>query len=365
MSYKATVMKILVASPSDVPEERQAIPEVIYTWNSLHSEDFGVVLLPVKWETHAAPEMGGRPQGILGDQIVDTCDLLVGTFWTRIGTNTGKAVSGTVEEVDTFRRSQKPVMLYFSSRDVDPTKIDLVQYEQLSKYKDECFEDGIVWEYSNIEELKAKLTGHLTKTVKKLLKLPKLSFQDVSLEENRGKKSMVFDEGEFASKIADWKSERDSEPEDLNDGKSILTELCHWAIDTRAKIHGLTSDQELERLDYLITEIKKLRRHEFFLDGGKSYNEFWQIGDKLLGEFSVYFRTKFNMLNQYSPVEKTGSSLPRLINPLEIKFEKVEVPIIDFFNENYLPHRNKKFVECAIHGPAMVLFEGASIEHRI
>lgn len=38
MSFEAKVYKILVASPGDVAEERQAIPEIISEWNNINAE---------------------------------------------------------------------------------------------------------------------------------------------------------------------------------------------------------------------------------------------------------------------------------------------------------------------------------------
>ena len=78
MSFDAKVLKILVASPGDVDEERQAIPEVIYRWNFINSEASKVVLMPVKWETHSAPLMGDRPQGIINEQMIKSCDMAIG-----------------------------------------------------------------------------------------------------------------------------------------------------------------------------------------------------------------------------------------------------------------------------------------------
>lgn len=124
MPYQATVYRILIASPSDVTSERKAIPDVIGAWNATHSEDYSVVLLPVMWETHSTPEMGDRPQAILNKQLVASCDLLVGAFWTRIGTHTGVSESGTIEEIEEIRKAGKPVLLYFSSQ---PVVLDLIQ----------------------------------------------------------------------------------------------------------------------------------------------------------------------------------------------------------------------------------------------
>jgi hypothetical protein len=41
-------------------------------------------------------------------ELVQTSDILVGMFWTKMGTNTGVAESGTVEEIDQFVAAAKP-----------------------------------------------------------------------------------------------------------------------------------------------------------------------------------------------------------------------------------------------------------------
>lgn len=89
MPYDRRTYRVLIASPSDVEDEREIAVRVIQEWNDLHSYNREIVLLPLRWETHAAPEYGVRPQEVINRQIVDNCDLLIGVFWTRIGTPTG------------------------------------------------------------------------------------------------------------------------------------------------------------------------------------------------------------------------------------------------------------------------------------
>jgi hypothetical protein len=50
--------------------------------------------------------------------------LLVGIFWTRIGSPTGEADSGTLEEIERVGNAKKPIMLYFSKVPIEPDKID-------------------------------------------------------------------------------------------------------------------------------------------------------------------------------------------------------------------------------------------------
>lgn len=125
MSFKSETYRVLIASPSDLPEERQAATEAVNDWNAQHAVAESVVLLPVRWETHATPQSGVRPQEAINRQLVRGCDFLLGLCWTKIGTSTGVAESGTVEEIDQFVAAGKPALLYFSSRPIDPNKIDM------------------------------------------------------------------------------------------------------------------------------------------------------------------------------------------------------------------------------------------------
>lgn len=162
MPFPANVYSVLIASPSDVPEERAAIAQSLHDWNSLHSKMTGKVLLPVMWETHSAPEMGDRPQELINDRVVRSCDMLIGAFWQRLGSPTGVESSGTVEEIKWFLKEKRPVMLYFSDKDIPRNKIDTQQLDALNTFQTEIRNKGLQENYRGIEDLKIKLSRHLT-----------------------------------------------------------------------------------------------------------------------------------------------------------------------------------------------------------
>jgi NADPH-dependent glutamate synthase beta subunit-like oxidoreductase len=97
------VLSILVASPGDVTAERDAVVAAINQWNSEHSRKMKLHLEAVRWETHAYPATGGRPQGFVNQHMADDCDLAIAAFGARMGTPTGKAQSGTIEEIERLR----------------------------------------------------------------------------------------------------------------------------------------------------------------------------------------------------------------------------------------------------------------------
>src|SRR2546429_4475401 len=95
---------VLIASPSDLAKERELLMHALGEWNALNTTEYLVVFIPVMFETHVHSEikLGGRPQAVVNEQIVDDCDLLIGMFWGRIGTPTGSSASGTTEEIERF-----------------------------------------------------------------------------------------------------------------------------------------------------------------------------------------------------------------------------------------------------------------------
>ena len=165
MPYLANVLKVMIASPTDVREERSITREVIHEWNVVNSERDSVVLLPVGWETHAAPALGERPQALINKQVLRTCDLLVAIFWTRLGTSTGAAQSGTVEEIQEHLATGKPAMVYFSTVPANPTSVDQDQYNELRIFKNTIRQLGIVEEYGSVTDFRNKFTRQLAQTI--------------------------------------------------------------------------------------------------------------------------------------------------------------------------------------------------------
>jgi hypothetical protein len=166
MTFQALAVRVLIASPSDTSSVRAILRAVIEDWNSVHAEEAGIVLLPVLWERDTTPEMGGEPQSIVNRQIVDAADILVGTFWTRLGTPTADAASGTVEEIERFIRAQKPVLLYFSSEPVIPDSVDMEQYRALREFRTSLQERGLYETFDDTDTLWRKVPAALTRTIR-------------------------------------------------------------------------------------------------------------------------------------------------------------------------------------------------------
>jgi hypothetical protein len=247
------------------------------------------LLLPVMWETHLVKEMSGRPKVILNIRIAKDCDILIGAFWTRIGTETGFAESGTIEEIKEFHKARKPVMIYFSSAPVVPSSIDLKQYEKLTKFMDDCLKQGLVERYDSILDFREKLSGQISSMILKIHRIPE-DETSRDPEEITKKESNNTIYQKFSDLIEgynlDWTSEKKIEPASLDDGRQIIKELEREIVSLKVPLSKIFSKETIENIDQIISNIKKLQQHRLYFDG-KSYNEFWKLGDEIFTSLGV------------------------------------------------------------------------------
>jgi hypothetical protein len=110
------LFRVLLAAPSDVTEEHALVAEAINDWNLQHGDGARARVELMNWRTHAHPATGRRPQALINRQFADRADVVLAIFWRRLGSPTGKASSGTVEEIERAQRRGKKVMVYFSQR---------------------------------------------------------------------------------------------------------------------------------------------------------------------------------------------------------------------------------------------------------
>jgi len=283
MTFQATVYRILIASPNDVMAERKIIQEIISSWNATYFSKMKALLLPVLWETHIVQEMGGRPKVALNLQIAKDCDILIGTFWTRIGTDIGFAESRTIEEIKEFQKAGKPVMIYFSSVPVVPSSVDLKQYEKLMRFMDDCLNQGLVERYDSIIDFREKLSRQISS---KMVKIHKIQEGETSKDSNETPKKEFKDliiqkfcdliEGY----ISNWTREKNSKPTSFDDGKQVLKDLTREILSLKAPLIKIFNKEIIKNIDEIISKLEKLQKHRLYLDP-KSFRDFWKLGDEI------------------------------------------------------------------------------------
>jgi hypothetical protein len=115
--------------------------------------------------------MGNRPQALINKQVLDKTDIIVGIFWSRFGSPTGEADSGTEEEIRRSLKTEKPVLLYFCSRDVPQKNLDGEQFAKVQAFKREMADSGLYWEYGDLSNFRMEFRRHLADTMEDLLTL--------------------------------------------------------------------------------------------------------------------------------------------------------------------------------------------------
>ena len=174
MNEQFQKLRVFVASPRDVVEERRRLSSVIEELNRSIAKDKGLVLELIRWETHATPDMG-RPQEIISRQI-GQYDILIGIMWKRFGTHTGLSGSGTQEEFDFayryWKKTGKPrIMFYFNQASYTLSSIEEVeQVRKVLDFRKQLEQHGLIWEYNSPDDFERTVREHLTSVIRELKK---------------------------------------------------------------------------------------------------------------------------------------------------------------------------------------------------
>ncbi|MCE7568153.1 hypothetical protein LZS85_18645 [Aliivibrio fischeri] len=113
-----TIISVFVASPGDVSDERNALESVVNELNRTWSRTLNLRLELVKWESDVYPNFGAYSQDVINKQINDNYDVFIAMFWSKVGSPTDVADSGTIEE---FNRA-------YQKYTDDPNSVDIMVY---------------------------------------------------------------------------------------------------------------------------------------------------------------------------------------------------------------------------------------------
>lgn len=156
MSYSATVLRVMIASPGDMSDARDSVERAIYGWNHANARLRKTILQPWRWESSSVPVLGGHPQTLINAQGVDDSDVVFALFGGRLGSPTPAAISGTVEEIVRAQRQSTPVHLYFSTAPL-PADVDTAQLTALREFKRDMQQQGLLGEFRDVSELEREV----------------------------------------------------------------------------------------------------------------------------------------------------------------------------------------------------------------
>lgn len=165
--FDARVLTVLIASPGDTAEARDAVEQAVLRWNRDRARSEKIVLMPVRWETDAVPEMGADGQSVINDQLVDLADVVVALFHSRLGSPTPRDKSGTAEEIRRAHELGLPVHVYFST-EPHATGVDAVELQRLRDFRERTESKGLVGEFTSRSDLTEKVRTALEHDVRAL-----------------------------------------------------------------------------------------------------------------------------------------------------------------------------------------------------
>lgn len=145
-------LRIFLASPSDVLNERNLFRKVVDEFNEPGglAEQLNIHIQVLGWE-QAVSSMGNAEKVILDQSSVSEWDIFIGILWKRFGSPTGnvdKATglpfnSGTEEEfiegLSSWQKTGRPHILFYRCKapiEVDESDLDIDQYKMVQLFFD-------------------------------------------------------------------------------------------------------------------------------------------------------------------------------------------------------------------------------------
>jgi len=323
MTFQATVYRILIVAANDVIEEQKTIQEVISSWNTKYSAQMKVLLLPDILKTQMLPLTGDHPKELTTKHIIQDFDILIGAFWTRIGAHPGLAESNTMEVLKEFMSAGKSVMIYLSSAPVIPSSIDLINYENLMKFTDDCRKKGLVTRYDSILDFREKLSTRFTPKLTKIHAAPKIK-TNKNHEETTEKETIEIISNKFFDLIeihkSNWTTEKNIQPINLDDGKKILVNLTRDILSFKETLAKTFSKEITAHIDQIVSNLKALQKHRLYLDD-KSYADFWKLGDEI---FASLYAITGNVGKEAHTQDIDNTMVSLLIELLKIQNKLIE-----------------------------------------
>ena len=166
------VVRVFVASPRDVQDERSRMPKVVESLNRTVGKLLNVVVELWRWEADGVPAVGS-PQS-LADVELDAADVVLVIFWNRLGTPASAAgTTGTEGEVlralERWSKARRPqVMVYFSQR---PARLDRPELEQrlkLLEFREHISPLVLIVDYEDAQEFEWRVRDDLFTTIARL-----------------------------------------------------------------------------------------------------------------------------------------------------------------------------------------------------
>lgn len=247
MPQEITKYKIFLASPSDLKSERNAIDGVITELNRTYGRRNNLILELLRWETDTAPGLAkNHTQDLITSDIGTDYDVFIGILWTKFGTPTANANSGTEEEFNiAYKKAEESpdslkLLFYFKNTPKPINEIDIDELKKVETFKKEIISKNVLYgEFDSVVDLEQYLRLHIPMRIDNLITASNSQNNDVLILE-----AEYVDEEELG--LLDY----------LDQYTSLLNEATHSL--TRISEATIWIGEELNKKTDDITRFNKL-----------------------------------------------------------------------------------------------------------
>ncbi|MGE3536554.1 MAG: SUMF1/EgtB/PvdO family nonheme iron enzyme [Candidatus Tectimicrobiota bacterium] len=171
------LLRIVVASPSDVQAEREAVDEIVQELNRTIAAQHAFRCEVSRWEVDGAPGMHpAGPSGLIEPVLdLEHCALVLGIFWKVFGTPVQDALSGTEHALRRAyalwqQQGQPQIMLYFKQQPYMPQSLEEIeQQRRVLTFRQGLPDTALAWEYRNKAQFVTLARQHLTRFLQQVV----------------------------------------------------------------------------------------------------------------------------------------------------------------------------------------------------
>jgi hypothetical protein len=190
---KVELIRVFVSSPGDMTKERELVTTIANEMNTDIGQIHNFRIEPILWETHSASEIGDRSQNVINSQM-DEYEIYLGIMGNKFGSSTGPYGSGTEEEFAIALRKHRvgdinSIQFYFSDESINPSSLDLAQFEKAKAFKKLVGESGVLYRsYQDLIQFRYHCRKGLYEAIKNILRLYREGKETLQQEERKPNK---------------------------------------------------------------------------------------------------------------------------------------------------------------------------------
>lgn len=299
---------VFLASPGDVELERQIVEETIEELNQTWGKPNNYRIRLESWEKSSYPSMGEDAQEALNRQLDFNFDLFVCIFWKRVGTETKRAESGSIEELEAALKKYNngetiDIMAYFKDEPIPPSEFT-DQVLKVNNLRERFRSLGLYHTFSSSEQFKKIFRLSFTNCLNNRFLIEKKNSRTTNIENSLEKE--YKDKLEIINKISNIKIDET----DIQDGVFEIYELLNdkserltFILDDLSSTINLMSENLTRRVEDLnnVTQISdnrlKIKKANIVIN--RSAEDMQDVSNKLENEFESFKDSFIDVTNSF------------------------------------------------------------------